>query len=220
MLEQKKRRIAEQDTRITEFITRAGTLIQNVLQSANILTLLSGRGYDEVRLQAGMDLRAAAQAGFEGRAAAIAAKRKASSELNAQDHIVRMLFEDFRMIGRAIFTDDSSRSALSMKDYVSSDRQTFITRARAACISALGEPYLSALTEFGYDEAFINGIKAGVDELEALDAVQNGAIQAAVEATVNRNEAYENLYAWVKQFRTIAHTTLRHDPELLKILEV
>lgn len=220
MFQEEKRSYAEQDLRITEYITRCSTLIRNVRQNENILALLAAHGYDDARFKVGEDLRSAAQAGFEKRAGAIAAQSKATSELNELELTARTIIADFRMIARAIFTDDSSRSALSMGDYLPDDRQTFITRARGACNAAAGEAYLPELGEFGYDAAFIEKIANSIEELEAADAVQNAAIQAAIAATTERNEAYEKLYAWMKQFRTIARVTLRHDPDLLKILEV
>lgn len=220
MFNEEKRNYAEQDLHITEYITRCSTLIRNVRQNENVLSLLAARGYDDARLQQGEDLRSLAQAGFEKRALTIAAQSKATDELNLKEATARSLFADFRMVARAIFTDDGSRSALSMGDYLPGDRQAFITLARGACAVAAGEAYLPELSEFGYDAAFIEKIANSIEELEAADAVQNAAIQAAIAATTERNDAYEKLYAWIKQFRTIANVTLRHDPDLLKILEV
>ena len=52
------------------------------------------------------------------------------------------------------------------------------------------------------------------------DNTQNAAIIDAIEATKIRDKAYAELTDWLQQFRKVATTALRHDPEKLKILEV
>ena len=214
-----KREMAEQDRRISNAMDAIRTMITNIRLNPQIGELLAARGYDEMRLDEGLQLLETTGTSFNRRSAAITAQRIATASVNGNEKTARTVYADFRLTARGLFPNKETRSELALKGSVPEDRNEFLSIARNSINNARNEPYAARFSEFGYDGAMLDTINGKLDALTESNAAQNNTIIEAVQATKERDEAYAALAAWMKQFRKVAKAALRHDVELLKIFE-
>lgn len=218
--QEEKRSYAEQSKRISESIARTKTMIDNVIKDKAVSEILAGKGYDEAAMKEGLELQQQASLAFQQRARAISHQRMCTATLRGKEETARQMIADFRLSARALYQDQAALSALSMIDHVPVERSQFLNISRASIKGARQEPYAARFARYGYDTAMLDQITNALDELDDADSTQNLAIKAAVESTEARDLAHERMDDWVKQFTKIATAALRHDPELLKVLEV
>jgi hypothetical protein len=213
-------RRSEQDQATANLITEARQLLETARDDAEIAPLLAARGYDAAKLQAGLDLQAAAQAAFTARQTAIAAQKQAIAASDGAEATARQTFDDFRETARAVFTSAAERSALAVAGSVPRDQQKFITSARAAYTAAQAAPYQAALATYGFPAATVAAALATLDAFTTAIEAQKSAIGAATQATASREAAVKDLNAWIKQFSKIAGVALKNNPGLAKKLGI
>jgi hypothetical protein len=213
------KRNAEQDQIIADKITAAAQYLDTVEGDPEISAVLVTRGYDTAKLKEGRTLHAAAQSAFTQRQLTMAAQGQATAGLSGNAATAREMVVDFRETVRSItaFTA-ADRVALKVNGTLPTDKQKFITLARASYEAAQQPPYAATLATYGFPAATITAALAALDAYSKADTDQNTAIGAATKATADRNAAVKALDAYMKQLRGIAKVALRKRPDLFKKL--
>lgn len=211
---------AEQDQNIANAITEAGQIIETVMSTEQLNDPLASRGYDEEKLTEGKSFCTAAQETFTARQAAIAMQKEKKTELEKKIKKAKQTYTDFRETVRAVLPGLPDRGALGLNGKVPSDVQKLVTTARASYFTALEASFTTALGPYGWNTAAIKRAIAELDALSAAESAQKAAIGAAQQARAARDEAFDKLDAWMKQFRRIAKIALRDQPGLKRMIGV
>ncbi len=214
--EKKALQHAEQDQKIANAIGEAKTLIAVASEDAEILALLTPRGYDVPALAgAAATLHDPAQMAYDARQVAMGKEASANAALAAAETQERKDFADYREIARVVFPASADKLALGLNGTAPKDLQKFLTLATASYTAGKKAPFAAKLTVRGYSPVAI-----GV-ELEGLKGVANFAkardiaVGAALKATATRDAAAKALGTWVGEFKKVARRTLRKNPDLL-----
>lgn len=217
--EHRTRKYTARDVRINETINSLGTIVSGIRSHPVIAAILAYHGYDEERLEEGLDLAERTRRCFHRRAAAISARQSATLILREQEQAARRKYANFRLIARAVFTNEDVYPELGMSGRVPQDREQFLGIAEMSAAAARRPPYAGPLSDYGFDSEALEDLENVLLSLRRADSVQNNAIMDAVEATKVRDIAYRELQAWIRRFRSIAKAALRDHPERLHILD-
>ena len=213
------KRNAEQDQLIADKITAAAQYLDTIEGDPEISAALATRGYDAAKLTEGRGLHQTAQAAFTQRQLTLAAQGHATAGVSGNAATAREMVIDFRETVRSItaFTA-ADRTALKVTGTLPTDKQKFITLARASYQAAQQPPYAATLATYGFPAATITAALAALDAYSKADTDQNTAIGSATKAPADRNAAVKELDAYMKQLKGIAKVALRQRPDLLKKL--
>lgn len=217
----KTRRKAEQDQKLANDISAAAKLIETALDNAEILELLTPRGYDAAALEDALTTKhAPAQAAFDARQVALGVLSSANQMSGDTARQERKDFADYREIARKRFPAAADRVALGLNGATPSDLEKFLTTATASYNAGKKAPYTAGLSQRGYTPAAIDvelqGLKAVASFAKAA-AIAKGAAEKAMGA---REAAAKDLKTWVSEFRVVAKRTLRNRPDLLAALGI
>jgi hypothetical protein len=207
---------AEQDQKIANAIAEAATLIDVAGSDAEILALLTVRGYDAAALTDALATKHyPAQTAFEARQTAMGAVDSANAALTAVEGQERKDFADYREIARKAYPSAADQIALGLRGTTPADLQKFLTLATASYGAGKKAPYTAKLTVRGYSPAAIDGELAGLKGVASLLKARDIAVGAALKATSTRDAAAKALADWVGEFKKVARRTLRGHPDLL-----
>jgi hypothetical protein len=217
----KTRKIAEQDQKIANAISQAEKTLTTARDSADILALLTPRGYDAAALDEALtSLQVPAQAAYDARQSAMAQLRSANEALAGAENQERKDFADYREIARAAFPGATDQVALGLKGTAPKDLEKFLTAATASYGAGKKAPYTAKLTVRGYAPAAIDVELQGLKGVANFAKAQATAKGAAQKATTTRDAAAKALATWIGEFRKVAKRTLRTRPDLLAALEL
>jgi hypothetical protein len=212
------RQRAEQDRDIAHEIAAAEQMIHTVQEQPDIAEKLANHGYDEAKLGEGSALQAGTNDRFYDRQEAMATQRQANARLIGAEAEARSAYNEFRIVARALFKDESDITALAIRGRIPGDRQNFLTMADTSYRAALTEPYSTILGQYGFAPEEIEGYAAALESLSAADEAQNAIDGDAMEATARRDQAYRALHEWMQQFKSIARVALKDDDDMSKAL--
>ena len=215
------RKIAEQDQKIANAISQAEKTLTTARDNADILALLTPRGYDAAALDEALTtLQAPAQGAYDARQSAMGQLRSANEALASAEAQERKDFADYREIARAAFPGAADQQALGLKGKASKDLEKFLTAATASYGAGKKAPYTAKLTVRGYAPAAIDVELQGLKGVANFAKAQATAKGAAQRATITRDAAAKALALWIGEFRKVAKRTLRTRPDLLAALEL
>lgn len=211
----KRQTPAEQDRELSNFIAQSRVTIETILNTPEILALLSARGYDATKLSAGLALQSATQASFTLRQTAIGEETKANDAVSRARSAARSAYHDFRETVRAAFRGLAERQALGVVGTIPADTEKLLTQAKASYSAAGQAPYSTVLSGLGYGESGLATAKTTADTLQSARATQESARTSAIAATTKRNADALSLRGWMQDLHRISKVALRARPDLL-----
>jgi len=193
-------------------------LIQSVLTSPDLLLALAPSGFNEVELNKGRSLFVTAQTQFAARQEALGV---ATLAMKARDLAFEMAMDEFRAYRTTVQVNyrEAERANLGASGRIPTDRDKFITVARAAYTTAVREPYLSVLAGFGFTQERLTNALGVLDKFVAAEAAYTSAVGKARAATETRDIAANALKGWMMKLRFIAKTALRDRPALMSLMK-
>ena len=209
-----------QDKIIEAYVTDAKKFLKVAADDAEIRPILEAHGYDAAEFTTGNALAKTAADAFEGRAAGMGHQQLTGSALSAAIRTAREDYAAFRDIARAAFPADADRVALSLKGEVPDDTARFITTAATSYAAAGKDPFAAKLTKRGYPAARLTTLLRNLDDLTGTGGNQDAALGDAIEDTAQRDAAYAQLKAFMKELKGTARGALRGKAGLLAKLEL
>jgi len=193
-------------------------LIHMVLNSPDLLLALSPSGFNEVELNKGRGLFLTAQNKYSARQEALGV---ATLAMKARDMAADMALNEFRSYRTTVQVNyrQSERANLGASGRIPTDRDKFITTARAAYSAALQEPYLSVLASYGFNQERLTNALDVLDKLTTAEAAYEAAVGKARAATEARDVAANALKSWMMKLRFIAKSALRDRPALMHLMK-
>ncbi len=192
--------------------------IKAALGSPTLLLAIASSGYNENRLNSGLQLAAKAQTAFGARQSAMAVASAAHGSRKTARQAAKTEFVSYRATVQTNYTE-ADRANLGASGRIPADGEKFITTARGAYSTALTPPHLAKLSEYGYDEERLKTLLASLDALTSTNSAADNAASAAQTATEARNTAVKELKNWTAQLRKIAKNKLKDRPDLFSLLK-
>jgi len=215
-----KRGHAAQNQKLANDISEAAQTIEKALGNAEIVTLLTPRGYDATELQAGLALQAAAQTAFNARQVSLGTIEQAKQARDTAAQKAHAEYADYRITVQAKYTDAATRKALGASGPMPADLQKFVTGATAAYEAAQEPPYAAALAKRSFTAARFTAAIADLNALLAADNAYKAAGGEAGADTGERDAAVAQLNAWMREFRKNAKLALKKSPAHLATLNL
>lgn len=208
-----------QDTKLANEITLVKRMIDTITTHPELAAALEPLGYDKAELKLGVTAHDEAGSTYAKRQSALAT---ATLDLAKREKVagpVKEEFTSYRLTAQALFTG-ASRANLGASGRVSHDIEVFETNARSAYLTALTEPYASALATRGFKPARIQAALVAIEELATRNTKASASQKAAAAATKTRNAAGKKMNAWASELRLVAKANFKKRPELLALLGV
>jgi len=211
---------AEQDQVMLDRIVAVGQALATAQADIEIMALLAPRGFDAAKLDEGLALQQAAQAGFSVRQTAMKTQGQISAIRNGAESAAREMYGEFRVNARRLFPAATDRTALNLSGSIPKDAQQFIGATQLSYKAAQTGLYAATFAANGDPAAYLTSALAAVAAFKKADEDQNAAIGAATKSTADRDAAFATLDKWQKIFERLAQTTLKSRPDLLKKLNL
>ena len=214
-----------EDHAIEQYIMDSGRFLEETRVSPDICEVLDRYGFDDEELSIGMALQHAAMKAYCANHADQPPDRGAADqELKAKIAEARDDFDGFRLVARAVFPALSDRVNLRVMGDVPDDLQRFINMAHTAYTTAAEEPFAEKLSKRGYPADRLKSLHEFLDALAWLDAAHEAASEAAEDGAdeppaahgkEERDAAYNELKAFMKEIKGVTRAAFRKDPEML-----
>ena len=196
--------------------------IDNSLSDAEIQPFLAEYGYDAAKIGAGKALYDTAQDLHQIQIKEYGEQYAATDELKAKWDKGNAVYMRHIKVSRVAFEND--RAAYHKLDLGGKRKVSlsgWLAQSKQFYINALADSnVLTELAEFCITQAKLEAGKQLVDETEAANADQKKEKGEAQQATIDRDEAIDNLEGWMSDFIAIARIALEDKPQLLEKLGI
>jgi len=198
-------------------------MVNNALNTPEIVSLLTPRGYGTDVMEEGLGLISAAQTQQSALTSALGSQLQATKTFTETLKTAEVSYSDFRVTARSVYLNAAANpqpwSALNLSGRVPTTASGFISKANASYGNALNDSSLLAtLARNGYDEAGVRTAQADISALDRANRAQEAAIGAGLSATMARDSAYAPTKQWVSSFKKVARRALRGRADLLKTI--
>ena len=217
-----------EDHAIEQYIVESGRFLEEARVSTNVAERLFDYGFTDEELSIGMSLQHAALKAYCANHADNPPDRTAAdNQLKTKISEARDEFDGFRLVARAVFPSLSDRMNLRVMGDVPEDLQRFINMAHTAYTTAAEGPYADKLAKRGYPADRLRTLNEFLDALAWLDAAHEAAEESAesgepaptpAEGKEERDAAYNELKAFMKEIKGVARAAFRKDPDTLAML--
>lgn len=214
-----------EDHAIEQYIIDSGRFLEEARVSEDICEALIGYGFDDEELSIGMALQHAAMKAYCANHSDCPPDRSAADQqLKSKISEARDAFDEFRLVARAVFPVLGDRVNLRVMGDVPDDLQRFINMAHTAYLTAAQAPYAEKLAKRGYPSDRLRSLHEFLDALAWLDAAHEAATEAAEEGQTaapatagkqQRDAAYNELKAFMKEIKGVARAAFRKDADKL-----
>ena len=214
-----KLRPAVENLGIEEYLASSARTLEAGRINVDIAERLYPYGMDDEQMAIGMALYEQARSALDAHKSSDDYGDVAATEQSLKEGaaVARETFATFRGIARAAFTGLSDRLNLKLVGEPPDDLQRFINAAHASYMAASGEPYAEKLSKRGYTPEKLGAYCEDLDALTRLGEDHADAVGESdrAGAAARRDETYNAFKEFMKEFKGIAKTVFRKEPEQL-----
>ncbi len=214
--------MANNQTRIDQFLLSSQVMIENSLSDNGIKTALADFGYTEEKLNAGKQLYDEAAALQNAQKKEYGDQVAATAELNEIWETAHQQYIRTLKIARVAFNDNIKADKATMlfgrrKQSLSG----WLEQAQAFYKNLLNDTaFLTTLSAFGYTEEKLQNESTLINQVIAKHLAQKKEVGEAQEATETRDKALDKLAHWISDLRAVAKVTLEDNPQQLEKLGI
>lgn len=217
-----KLRPAAEHQGIEEYLTASVHTLETARMSVDIAERLYEYGMDDEEMATGLAMYEAARDALHSHKETNPHVAAVVSEASLKEHVskARETYVTFRGIARAAFTGLTDRLNLKIVGEPPDDLQRFIDTAHASYMAASSDPYTEKLSKRGYTPVKLGGYCEDLDSLTQIGA-DHAEVAEESESTgtaEQRDETYNAFKEFMKEFKGIAETVFRKEPEQLQKL--
>lgn len=207
---------------LSERLLAAQVAIDNALSDSEVKSLLAVFGYDEARLNAGKALLESANRLQQTQQKEYGDQFEATGALK---EVWEKADKDYMRFVKVARIALKSEYALYQKLALSGRRKKtlsgWIGQAKQFYLNTLADTaVLDKMAAFGMTQAKLEAGKALLEQTEAANAAQEKEKGEAQQATLERDNAVEQLEEWLSDFIAIARIALEEKPQLLEQLGI
>lgn len=210
------------NTKISEFLNRAQLILNNTLTDEEILGYVSQFGFDNKKLNEGLQRYERAVEAYNIRQRLKGNQQNLTEEFYKAYKNAQNAYQNLAKVARAIFQNDKGKLAqLGLNKRMPRTISQFITNAYTLFDNVLSiEDIKTKLSEFGFNEERINSERQKIVELDIAKLKKESAKGAAQQATKDQEQAFYELSRWISTYIKIARVALQGRKELLEKLGI
>lgn len=214
--------MAKLKTQISKFLLSAQTMIENALADEEIKQTLAAYGYTAEILTVGKKLYEKVAVLQNTRKREYGEQVAATAELNESRKQAKLLYMKTLKIAR-----------VALKEKVKADKAVMLYGARKRSFSSWFEQaqafyanlicddeFMSILSAYGYSPEKLEQEFAFINKVFAKHLIQKKETGEAQEATVIRDNALDDLIAWISDFKAVARVAFAENPQQLEKLGI
>jgi len=205
---------------IEDRLLEAQVAIDNSLNIPTILNAVSAFGYDQPRLQAARALYDAVMVLVAAQKREYGDQYEATAVLQTTWDNADAAYKRTLKVCRILFKGNTgAAAALELSGSRKKSLSGWLEQVPAFYINLLGNAdYITALAEFGYDQARLEAEAVLVQAVVDANAAQNKERGEAQDATLARDAKLDELDAWVARYKKVAQLALEESPQMLEQL--
>lgn len=211
----RRRNYADQNQKITADIMFAGAFCAILEADPELPSLLQPRLKVSQELAEGKRLTQNLQQAYTQRQQCMGREDDALTEVKRLHAQVKTDFADFREVSRSRIATAGGRTTLGLDSLVAQERGKLVIQVRSTYTAAKDPACQGILSSCGYGPQTLEGLLSDVAELETALVRSQQAQGAAERATTERNQAHQDLTAWLLNTKRIVRRSLRERPDLL-----
>lgn len=214
--------MANLKTGISQFLLSAQVMIYNASTDVVIKEALAAYGYTDESLSAGKRLYEKVTALQNTQKREYGEQIAATSDLN-----------DFRETAKQQYMKTLKIARVALKKCAKADKATMLfgirkrslygwfEQAHAFYANLLGDAdFISLLSAYGYTQEKLEQEFAFINKVIAKHLIQKKETGEAQEATAIRDQALNDLAAWISDFKAVARVALADNPQQLEKLGI
>ena len=207
-------------TNISEYLLDAAVAVDNGSASTEVQALLVEVGYDAARLAAGKTLLTRATALNSQQDSETGGQVNATSAKDAAWQQADDVYMKQVKLARIAVKKPGDRGKLMLEGDRKHKFAGWVEQAGAFYAHAFEPDILAQLAMVNLDEAKLQGGKALTDAVIAAHKAQASAIGDKQNATDERDQAFDDLAAWMSDYLAAARVALEEHPQWLEKLGV
>ena len=205
---------AVENKAIEAYIQNSCITLDAARTSPDILERLIPYGFDDAELAIGMAMQEAAHE---------LTQKLSGSSITKEDLMekashAREAYNIFRGVARAAIPGLSDRINLGLVGDVPDDLQRFVSAAHRSYMAAAQDPYKDKVAKRGYPPEKLDALGRQIEELAVLGGEDGDGSDDKERA--ERDEMYVRLKEFMKEFKGVARTVFRKQPEMLERLHL
>lgn len=214
--------MAKLKTQISKFLLSAQTMIENALADEEIKQTLTAYGYTAEILTVGKKLYEKVAVLQNTRKREYGEQIAATAELNESRKKAKQLYMKTLKIAR-----------VALKEKVKADKAVMLYGARKRSFSGWFEQaqafyanlicddeFMATLSAYGYSPEKLEQEFAFINKVFAKHLIQKKETGEAREATIIRDNALDDLIAWISDFKAVAKVAFAENPQQLEKLGI
>lgn len=206
--------------KIDERIHLVQLMANNALSTPEIKARLNASGYPDEKLQNGLTLADESAALVRETALAEGKQYQATDEVETAIAAAYAKYVATLKIARVAFRENTVAAEALM---LNGPRRKDLPGRRIQMETFYGNlveqpDFMTVMADFGYDRERIDGEKALVDQVAAIDRLQEKAKGETAESREKRNAKVKEMDRWESDFSKIARIVLADNPEWLEKL--
>jgi hypothetical protein len=203
-------------------LSSARVAIENAQTNEEIKGFIINYGYDDERLQEGLELLKTADDLYQAQKSKRGEQITVSNQLQEKFDHAYNLYIGYVKLARLVLKDDPG--AITTLGLVGERKRTFpgfIAQAKQFYLNAMNnEEIFEKIKKFAITK---EKLQAGLDllsEIEKTDSFQESKKGASQDATLLRNTAFKKLMQWMSEFTQASRIALASRPQLLETLGI
>ena len=207
---------------IEEILLKIKLAISNSLSDQQILQALIIFGYDEVKINKGLQICNEAENLVQINAKEYGEQYQAMDDFQESKLIADRAYINSLKIARIAFSDNTE--AMKSLYLLGSRKRTFsgwLTQTKTFYANLISnDDYIAAMQNFGYSTEKLQAEQALVSLAETKNFSYNKEKGEAQQSTENRDEKIDELIDWFRSFLEIARIAFEDNPQLLEKLGI
>lgn len=207
---------------MSERLVAAKMAINNSLAEADIKDVLQELGFDEARLQAGLDLYKETEKLYQEQKREYSDQYAATEEFNNALQEAKVAYKKYTTAAKLALLDSHTlKNSLGLNQGPQFTISDWLTQGRLFYTSALqSQEVLETLQEFAVTPEKLQAGLQLVDTAEELYSRQQVEISEAQQATRDRDAAFAELDRFMYKLNKVARVLLTEKPEHLEKLGI
>ena len=207
---------------IAETLNLADIAITNSINDAEILGLVSSKGYTKVKLQEGQSLLNSAYTIKDTHVANAGAQKQATSAAMSAKKSAIEAYQAYSSLAKGEFKGKREMLAkLGLNKQMPRTEAGFIAAGKTLFDNASGDPDMKeAMSKYGYDDATLAAEASKIQAYESANAAQKAAEGASQNSTDTQSAVMKSLQDWVSQYKKAARIALKDNKQLLEKLGI
>ena len=207
---------------IDSFLLKAKIAIENGMSNAEIAGIMKEFGYTSEKMAEGNTLLIKANELNIKQKKEYGEQYAATDAVNNRYNQINTSYMKHIKLARLVFKDERDKfKGLELSGERKRSLSGWISQAKQFYTGMLSEEgNITGISKYGITKEKLEAGLTAVEELESLKVKQEKESGEAQQATVERDNCFDELNEWIGEFRTVARIALEDKPQYLEMIGI